>query len=449
MAKDNSVIIVGSGISALAAASELTRAGFSIVILEARNRIGGRIFTAQTSGGSHPIELGAEFIHGLPPEIWQPLQEYGLRVTEVEGESWCASRQGILPCRFFSDVNSMLGNMDDSLPDESFLDFLTRHFPNPRHDPHEEAVKQRAIGYVSGFNAADPALIGVHWLVKSMQAEDQIQGHRAFRLKGGYEKLVELFRQRISGRDVTIHTNSVVTGIKWRKGLAEVTVQNVDHPPSFTASRILVTVPVSVLKAAVGQVGTIQFVPPLPQAKFDALSKIEMGEVIRVTLRFRHRFWDRILPPPDQDKSLAEMSFLFSQDEFFPTWWTAMPDKAPIITGWAPFQSATRLSGQANSFVVDRALSTLARVLAVPIGELDARLECAYFHDWQSDPFSRGAYTYGKVGADGAQKDLGTPIENTLFFAGEATDTTGHNGTVHGAIASGYRAADQIAKARE
>jgi monoamine oxidase len=71
-------------------------------------------------------------------------------------------------------------------------------------------------------------------------------------------------------------------------------------------------------------------------------------------------------------------------------------------------------------------------------------LEAAYFHDWQSDPFSRGAYSYGMAGADGAQKALANPVENTLFFAGEATDVTGHNGTVHGAIASGHRAAKEI-----
>jgi monoamine oxidase len=71
-------------------------------------------------------------------------------------------------------------------------------------------------------------------------------------------------------------------------------------------------------------------------------------------------------------------------------------------------------------------------------------LEAAYFHDWQNDPFSRGAYSYGKVGADGAQQELSHPVEDTLFFAGEATDTTGHNGTVHGAIASGRRAAREI-----
>jgi monoamine oxidase len=94
--------------------------------------------------------------------------------------------------------------------------------------------------------------------------------------------------------------------------------------------------------------------------------------------------------------------------------------------------------------VIDRALHTLGTLLHVKTLELAALLEAAYFHDWQSDPYSLGAYSYGSVGSDGAQQALGSPVEDTLFFAGEATDITGHNGTVHGAIASGRRAAQDI-----
>jgi monoamine oxidase len=138
------------------------------------------------------------------------------------------------------------------------------------------------------------------------------------------------------------------------------------------------------------------------------------------------------------------MSFLFSQDDWFPTWWTANPAKWPIITGWAPFRCAERLSGKSNSFVVEKGLQTLGAQLRVSQAELESLLEVAHCHDWQADPFSQGAYSYGKVGSDGAYEALAEPVENTLYFAGEATDTTGNNGTVHGAIASGYRAAKQI-----
>jgi monoamine oxidase len=94
--------------------------------------------------------------------------------------------------------------------------------------------------------------------------------------------------------------------------------------------------------------------------------------------------------------------------------------------------------------VVEQALRSLASSLNTKPSRLESLLDDAYFHDWQNDPFSCGAYSYGAVESDGAQRDLASPLENTLFFAGEATDTTGHNGTVHGAIASGHRAASQI-----
>src|SRR6478752_10512840 len=180
MTDQKNVVIVGAGLAGLAAAAKLGEAGFSVVMLEARDRIGGRVFTQHDSAGA-PIELGAEFIHGLAPEIWEPLQEQGAEVVEVEGQSWCVKRDGLAPCKFFRRVDKILEKMDDSLRDESFLSFLNREFPNAERDPQLEEAKQHAVSYVSGFNAADPTLVGVHWLVQGMRAEEQLQGHRAFR----------------------------------------------------------------------------------------------------------------------------------------------------------------------------------------------------------------------------------------------------------------------------
>jgi monoamine oxidase len=118
-----------------------------------------------------------------------------------------------------------------------------------------------------------------------------------------------------------------------------------------------------------------------------------------------------------------------------------------MITGWAPFQCAERLSGQERSYVIARGLETLSSLLSANVEDLEAGLVYADFHDWQSDPFSRGAYSYGKVGSGGAHEALARPMDRTLFFAGEACDVTGNNGTVHGAIASGKRAAGDLIRA--
>jgi monoamine oxidase len=440
------VIIVGGGIAGLAAAIRIGQSGLPVIVLEARNRIGGRVFTQLDQKSGTPIELGAEFIHGLPQEIFKPLQNSSKTITEVDGESWCAFDGQLSPCNFFSQVESILDSMDDSLPDESFLDFLERRFPNSSRDSKLEEAKNRAIGYVSGFNASDPALVGVHWLVAGMRAEEKNQGHRAFRSQNGYADLIDIFQHEISRLNIKVRLGTIVESITWKPGFVQVNAHSEDGLTRFTAGKALITLPISLLKLS-QKPGGISFTPSLPQQKIACLDSLEMGKVIRIVLRFRRRFWESISANGSsvtEKNTLDEMSFLFSEDESFPTWWTEMPRKNPVITGWAPFRAAELSSGQNESDVVSRALKTLSQLLGVSMRDLEGWLDTAHLHDWQTDPFSRGAYSYGKVGAVEGQQILAQPIENTLFFAGEATDTSGNNGTVHGAIASGHRAATEI-----
>jgi monoamine oxidase len=448
MTKPETVIIIGAGISGLAAAAELGKAGLQVIMLEARNRIGGRIYTERDTITGAPIEMGAEFIHGKPPEIWDPLQAGNVPITEVDGQNWCHSDSQLSPCSFFEDVDEILDGMDDSQPDEPFLAYLQRRFPNPSHDARLEEAKRRSIAYVSGFNAADPALVGVHWLVAQMRAEEKIQGDRAFRSKNGYADLLEIFQGQIGRSNVEIWMGTAVETVAWKPGAVEIIASNENQRINLSGKHVLITLPVSLLKIAKGS-GAVDFIPPLPADKMAALDKIEMGKVIRVELSFRHRFWEDISPANGHaatrgKTNLSNMSFLFSEDELFPTWWTRMPERDPIITGWAPFQCAEQLAGLNRFQVTHRALQSLSRLLNVDAQDLESWLNAAYVHDWETDPYSRGAYSYGKVGAVEAQQVLARPVDHTLFFAGEATDTTGNNGTVHGAIASGYRAAAEI-----
>ena len=444
MSKMPDVIVVGAGAAGLAAAADLARAGLSVTILEARDRIGGRMFTLRDPVYQAPIEMGAEFIHGLPPEIWIPLQANGVSITEVTGEPWCFRKGQLSSCDFFSQVDDILKKMDDRSSDESFLSFLRRCCEESGSNPKQREAKERALAYVTGFNAADPDRVGVHWLVQGMRAEEKIEGDRAFRSEHGYADLVEIFRRALTAANVDIQTETVVNSVEWTQRDVEIRAHGVSGSQKFSTGRVLVTLPLGVLRAPAEDDGAVRFTPELPRKKLEAFKKLEMGKVIRVTLRFHHRFWDTISAPSNEGDTLSEMSFLFSDDDWLPTWWTTMPGKLPIITGWAPFRCAERLSGRSRSFVIDRCLQTLRRLLNVSLEELTHLLDDAYFHDWQNDPFSRGAYSYAGVGADGAQQALASPVENTLFFAGEATDITGHNGTVHGAIASGRRAAEEI-----
>ena len=446
------VIVIGAGMAGLAAARELTRAGLQVEILEARDRIGGRVHTVRDPSLDYPVEMGAEFVHGLAPEIWLPLQHKNLNVTEVEGDLWCALDGKLQPCNFFAQADKILSAMNDEDPDQSFLTFLDRRFPG---SDHAEA-KEWATRYVSGFNAANPADISVHWLVHNREAEEQIEGDRAFRIAGGYQKLLDIFTAELrldnSGPNVggkgvpvgvpAIHLNTVVRAIRWRPGTVRIEAHNTRGNIAFEAPHVLVTLPVGVLQSP----GAIRFDPALPGEKLEALDLQVMGKVMRVTLCFRERFWQEMRPR--QNKTLGNLSFLFSRQDCFPTWWTQMPDEVPIITGWSAARSAESMAGMSEGRITDIALGSLAGLLAMDKWHLQSQLTAAYFHNWDSDPFSCGAYTYVKAGGEGCQAILAAPVEETLFFAGEATDTGGHNGTVHGAIASGQRAAKEILKSK-
>jgi monoamine oxidase len=434
------VVILGAGVAGLSAALDLSRAGLRVEIIEGRERIGGRVFTHFDQSLNHAVELGAEFVHGLPPEVWLPLQQRNIDVTEVEGNLWCSTNGKLEPCGFFREVELILSKMDDLSPDQSFLEFLAQRFPGDDHDK----AKRRAIAYVSGFNAADPAQVSVHWLLHSREADEQAQGDRAFHIAGGYHTFLKLLTDELTSRPVPIHLGTRVQGVRRNGGSVEVRATSVRGDQTFSAPQALITFPLGVLRAAAPDDG-IHFDPPLPAEKVYALEKLAMGNVVRVTLCFRRRIWKDIAV---DGKSLADMSFLFSDDKLFPTWWTQMPDPVPMITGWAPAASADNLRGMSEGRIVQKAMETLAGLLGMEKSPLQSELVGAYFHDWDSDPFSLCAYSYVRVGGEGCQQTLGAPIDDTLFFAGEATDTSGHNGTVHGAIASGKRAARDILEAR-
>ena len=435
---DPDIIVIGAGVAGLSAALNLTRAGLHVQVIEARDRIGGRIFTVRDSE-NYPVELGAEFVHGRPPEIWDLLRDNKIATTEVAGDTWCVRQNQLQPCDFFSDVEDILGKMDARGPDESFLDFLSRCCPNAKPE-----AKQRALGYVTGFNAADPADVSVHWLALSERAEEKNEGHRAFRIQGGYESLIDVFRGQLAAANVPLHLETIVHEIHWHADHSHIIAHNAEGGVMFASPRVLITVPLGVLHAGPEENGAIRFTPDLPAEKRRALQQIAMGKVIRITLRFRDRFWESIRPAGGDGKSLAGLSFLLSEHEVFPTWWTALPEKLPLMTGWAPFGHAESLSGMGEPYIADKAVEALSEVLGVERGRIEMLAAAAFTHDWQEDPFTRGAYSYVKVGGMDAPRILGAPIGNSLFFAGEATDLSGNTGTVHGAISSANRAVKEI-----
>jgi monoamine oxidase len=401
------VVIVGAGVAGLAAATRLEKAGVPYLILEARDRIGGRIYTSRSPLWSGPVELGAEFVHGRPPVLWNLLERAQLRTVTVDGEQRCYENGSLQECE---DIEEEAGETLLKKPiasDMPFSEFLASSRLNPTSRRH-------VAGYIEGFNAADMTRASTEALKRQQEAEDAVQGDELFRILDGYDAVPAFLC-----RGLNVRLSTPVRHVRWREGDVEVRVDG----GTLHAKKAIVTLPVAVLQS-----GTVDF-DPQPYS-FD---KLATGNAARVVLHFRTRFWE-----------LETLSFVHAPGEAFPTWWTQHPVQAPVLTAWAGGPRATALLDEGR--VIEKALESCAHIFGFTEAKLREQLIATHYHDWRADPFALGAYTYVAVGGLETIERLAQPFEDTVYFAGEATDTEGHWGTVHAAIATGYRAAGQVIK---
>ncbi len=430
------VVIIGAGVAGLTAARLLAGAGLRVLILEARDRIGGRVWTIHSPDGV-PVELGAEFIHGCPRVIFDLVRSAKLDAREFNGPQWIETggklqRSG----DFFSRIQSILDRMSSRGPDRSFAGFLDDYIAG------DNAAKLWGLEYVEGFHGALAERISVHSLVRGRKAEKEIEGSRSFQFVHGYESLLQVLKDALPPKLVSIRLNTVVNIVRWAKHDVRLQAQTPSGTAEFSAPRAVVTLPLGVLQMPVDVPGAVRFEPALEE-KTSALLLLYMGQAIRISLLFSQRWWEQIAPIGEQAGALRDMSMVFSHQEWFPTWWTRVTS-APVLTGWAASRRGERLSGKPSVFVKDRALEALTAIFDFPRPELESLLQSWFVHDWQSDPYARGSYSYVGIGGEGAQAELAESMADTLYFAGEATNTEGHHGTVHGAIATGERVAREI-----
>jgi monoamine oxidase len=404
-------MVIGAGVAGLTAARELSAAGMRVLVLEARDRLGGRVLTHHTPDG--PVELGAEFVHGASNATMGVVQEAGLRLRELG--------RGTPRPDFFASMDQLLALAAVGDADESFQHLVDRADVDP-------ASKARALGLVEGYHAADPARMSVQALIQDTAADERPGSDRQFRFVDGYDHLVAAILARMNPGLCDVRRNVVVTAVEW--GRKRVLIRTADGA-ELTAPRAIVTAPIGVLKA-----GAIHFAPAL-SGKEQALQALEMGMVARVSLCLREEVW------ASQDR-LTNDGFLFSGDPPFPVWWLSSPPPFPVVTGWAAGPNARALAGLSEAQRVRLALDALAKTLKMDPVLVQQGLRGGFSHDWQADPFSRGAYSYAAVGGSRAGAELGAPLEATLFFAGEATQSDGQNATVHGAIASARRVASEV-----
>jgi len=393
------VLVIGAGAAGLAAAAELARAGRSVLIVEARDRIGGRCDTRRLPGIAVPVELGAEFIHGRPEATYSLMGKAGVAAVDSTRTQLLASDGRLQPVNMFTHAQTVARRRLKGR-DVSFRAFLARQ-RLPR------LTRTLATMMVQGFDAADPRLASAREILDEWTGVSAAQP----RPNGGYGPLLEFL-----ARQAKVQLQTVVRELRWKRSAVEVRGTFRGERWSAWAPRAVITLPIGVL-------------PSLVKDKREALSKLESGPVIRVAMAFREAFWEKAHPG---------VAFFHSPSAPFPTFWTPLPMHAPLLTAWAGGPKAARLTGSSERHLLRAALASVRSVL----GKIDEPSAFA-IHDWQADPYARGGYSYVRVGGTGAREDLAAPLEETLYFAGEATDTE-QSGTVGGALASGQRAAREV-----
>ena len=434
------VLVIGAGMAGLTAARALAEAGLSVTLLEAAPRVGGRIHTIRD--GNESIELGAEFVHGRPPELWSLIEEANLETYESSG-----------PNLIFEDGRLISGSDEESEedsrfavldkleswtgPDLTFADYLAQH-------PLSGDLRSSAIGYVEGFNAADHRAIGIASLGMQQAAEDAIEGGRIFRIRGGYDQLPQFLARKFAAAGGTLHLETLVERIEWSAGHVLISANSAGRPAIFRAKQAVITLPLGAL-----QHGAVEFLPT-PDAIHEA-RRLRMGSALRFTLVFRGSLWPQLAASLPADISApsalnhpAGFSFLFAFASMPPIWWTTHPEPGNTLTGWIGGPRSEALANLTAAQLGELACETLAPIFSIPLETLATSLIACHTHNWSRDALAFGAYSYVPAGALDACSKMTIPADNTLFFAGEHTDTTGHWGTVHAAMRSGQRAAQQL-----
>ncbi len=275
------VLIIGAGATGLMAAREMSKVGLKVQILEARNRIGGRIFTL-TSGESEPLELGAEFIHGQLPVTLQVLKEAGISYTEMEGKTF-RIKSGKLKKDVDSmdDWSSFIKTLKKLDHDMSIRQFLDQYFPEEKYEELRNSVR----GFVEGYNAADVNDASAFALREEWSNEEEWTN---FRINSGHSSVIEFLFNDFKEAGGIINLDTIVKEIIWKHRQVEVVTAD---GKTYESQQILITVPVSVLRASPYSKAGIAFNPEIP-LKIKASHLIGFGSVIKILLQFSEPFWN-------------------------------------------------------------------------------------------------------------------------------------------------------------
>lgn len=392
---DADVIVVGAGAAGLACARDLADGGADVLVVEARDRIGGRVHTLR-GFGNELIEIGALVIHGEHAATIDIVRDAGLTLGPprwtAPGETFLSVDGELRPAKELEGwwgLEHEVGRLGG--PDVPLRRFLIdAGWPDLRRAFAEEVFAQ--------IWAADPAILSAEGIARVERA--WTSGYDNLKVREGYDRVMEFL-----ARGLRVDLGRPASKVSWKRGRVDV--------DGLTASAAVVSVPPTVFT-------TMTFDPPLDPNKVEAATAIPLGPVIRVVAQLSE--------PAESTGSLISVGRVGG-------FWSVGRD---LLTVWTAGPSAKRLSGAPPEEIALR-----ARV-AFPWLERD-RIDDVVVADWGLEPFSLGAYSYPRVGALDAPAVLAEPVASTLFFCGEATCGDVHPATVHGAIESGRRAAVEVA----
>jgi len=416
-------IIIGAGIAGLSAGYHLTQAGHEVIILEARDRIGGRVWTNHDFAGI-PIEFGAELIHGNTVNTWEWVNKLGLKTLHWQktGDSMIRMEDGrwmtMMDARNASpelDVTRswVLGDVDDPSPDENLGSYLARI----GFTAEQLRYVKRSFANAEGDNM-DVLNAAAH--ANLFHDRDTADNYGDHRILDGYDAY---YSKLAEGLDIRL--NTIVAKIDWSDG---VTVTTADGE-TFTADNAVITLPVGVLQA-----NAIMFTPELPAVKQEALAGLKMGPVMKMVYEFDE---------PLLDKSIGAIYAKGNP----PMWWSPSFGQDTDKVVWVAFFSgdyAREMLALGEAGALQKGLETLREELGKP----DLEYKQARWVNWPQDEFSRGGYSVCLPGHYDARAKLAQPTP-PLYWAGEATAPHDLTAMVHGAYFTGQRASNEIIESIE
>jgi monoamine oxidase len=425
------VIIIGAGAAGLMAAKQLSEAGVNVCVVEARDRLGGRIYSFENKDNG-TNDGGAEFIHGNLELTLALLEEAGVEKKELEGEMWqYVNGKWSRERDFFAHTEMVIEKLQELEDDCSIASFLDKYFAGEEY----EGLRNSLTSYIEGYYSGEVTKASAKSFLVEWQNEDDQQ----YRPAGGYGPLVRYLMESSIKAGAVFHLSVVVKEVRWTAGRVEVIDE---ENRNYTAQKAIVTVPTGVWLADENEKGSIRYTPALAEKKA-AAGQLGFGSVIKILLGFNEPFYAEELLKKNQLLDLSSLHMAVS-DHAIPTWWTQYPNHSSVLTGWLSGPKAAALKDESEETILSIGLQSLVEIFDVNRKELKENLRWWKVFNWTNDPFTRGSYSYSTLHTTVDRKTLASPVEQTLFFAGEALYDGPEMGTVEAALISGKDVALQI-----